>query len=698
MVDDYMMINVQDISERKEAELNLKRRLAKESLIVTISSRLLTLKTHQVNAYIEIALKEVSQHINAEWATVFHYSDDNQRGDCTHEWCAPGIDSQKSSLQNIPLSSFPGIYQNLNEGQFFQANIDTIQDEAVQEKGSFSTSATYSVMAIPLIQEEKTNGFIAFYSISKPKQWDQNDILFLESFCTLIANCIDKVKKEQEISRANFRLEGLREIDQALLSSRLSDRPPLFIALKYIYFMVPSERVTVFIIDEATNMAVAKCRMINGEINLQPDFSIPASYFHEQFRHNKPSVYYENVQHRSAGLNELIPNYEETYQSVLIVPLLFKGICIGAFTLGATTAYFFTEEYQQIAEELAYQIAIILYQQQLDEQLKIYTDQLEQRVIERTREVNELSTLHQAILKHAGQAIISTDIYGVVQTANQACENLLGFTAEELIGRFIRIEPGPPTDPVPYISYLTDLRSETTSNSLLDGLAAQGYLYGEYKAVDKNGNPIPVLLATSILADENEVTIGYVGIITDISALKIAEARLQHKNKELNAIFDGAIDLHCLIDNQGKLVKVNQAWEITLGYSAQELETLSFWQLARADEQIIISDNLQLVKTNKSLRNQSNQFQKKDGNDLVLEWNAVGIEDQIYVSARDITIRQQSEVQLRSLNQRLQLATQATGQGIWENDFIKNQLFWDNRIWLCMGLIFSRRTGHTRIF
>jgi PAS domain S-box-containing protein len=689
-MDNQVMIKLQDVSEQKKTELDLQRRLAMESLIATIASRLVTVKAQEVDAFIEEALEKISLHTGAERASVFQYSEDDQRGSCTHEWCAPGISSQKAAIQNVPMTSFVWTYQRLSNGQVLQIDVDTLSDGAAQEKEIFSRMAINSMIAIPMVREEKTRGFIAFYTLNKAKKWFVHDISLLETFCTLIANCLYKVKQEEAISRANFRLEGLREIDQALLSSRLSDRPPLFIALKYIHFMVPSERITVFIIDEASHRAFAKCRMINGEIALNPDFTIPSAYFHDQFARNPSGVYYANFEVKSAGLNALIPNYESLFKCVLIVPLLYQGTCIGAFTLASATPYFFTEEYQEIVRELANQLAIVLYQQQLDDQLEDYTNQLEQRVDERTREIKQLSTLHQAILKHAGQAIISTDTQGVIQTANQACEHLLGFLDQELIGRITHILPGTANDPTPGITFTTVQSPQPLHTTTLCDLAAQGYFYGEYKAVGSAGQSIPVLLATSLLANEDGVTIGYVCIITDISALKLAEAQLQHKNRELNTIFDGAIDLHCLIGTDGNLLTVNRAWEATLGYTQDELVTRTFWGLVLPHEQAAVQTNLQVVVTNQCLRNKINQFRKKDGGILILEWNAVSIDGQIYASARDITIRQQSEAQLRSLNQRLQLATVATGQGIWENDFITNRIDWDDRVWEMYGFTESQ--------
>lgn len=49
-------------------------------------------------------------------------------------------------------------------------------------------------------------------------------------------------------------------------------------------------------------------------------------------------------------------------------------------------------------------------------------------------QVQKLSAWQRAVLDSADYCIISTDIAGVIATFNRAAENMLGYTAEEVIG------------------------------------------------------------------------------------------------------------------------------------------------------------------------------------------------------------------------------------------------------------------------
>ncbi|GAB4020194.1 hypothetical protein GCM10028808_60520 [Spirosoma migulaei] len=314
--------------------------------------------------------------------------------------------------------------------------------------------------------------------------------------------------------------------------------------------------------------------------------------------------------------------------------------------------------------------------------------QLEKSVVARSKQIHNLTVLQNAILKHGGQAIISTGIDGVIQTANQACEKLLGYSAQELLGKAVQVRPGTADSPLPVISFqaIHQAHTLTAATLLQQTLNGEAYRYLEGVAITKMGTTVPILLAAIALQDEHGLTIGYLGIASDISALKTAQARLLQKDQELSIFFENALDMHCISDSGGVISKVNKAFQATLGYSAAELRAFPFLQLIHPDEQKWVYQHRLQSILEKPVRNQINRMRCKDGTYRIIEWNAIGIDQVVYGSAHDITERQQTELDLRNLSQRLQLATQAAGQGIWENDIRTHTLLWDDRLWQLYGL------------
>ncbi|GAB3905299.1 hypothetical protein GCM10028803_35960 [Larkinella knui] len=493
-------------------------------------------------------------------------------------------------------------------------------------------------------------------------------------------------QSNRALMRTNQRLQGLQAIERALHNRNLTGQEPEIAALLHIRELVPCERLAVFRFDDTTGLAQTERWLVGKEMDARTGSGLPSQLFKiEPLLSGNPWII-DHLQPDSAGIPPEMALYQRGFRSLIVIPLFSQEQYIGAFVLMDYKPHFFTEEHLQIAREVASQLAIVLYQQHLSKQLQQHTEQLEQRVAERTREIGQLSALQNAILKHAGQAIVSTDIHGVVQTANPASEKLMGYRVEELIGKVSHVEFASSDSPIPLISYQPREVARPTSELFGAVLATQNYFHSECIAVGKNGEQVPILLVTSTLQDEEGTIIGYVGIATDISAMKAAEEKLQQKNRELNTFFEGALDMHCISDSQGKISKINQAFQAALDYSETELMAIPFLHLIHPDEQKFVFQNLLSGILQRPVRNQINRFRKKDGSYRTIEWNAVGIDNLVYGSARDITERQQAETQLRNVNQRLQLATQAVGQGIWEDDLVTNQLFWDDRMWEMHGM------------
>lgn len=152
--------------------------------------------------------------------------------------------------------------------------------------------------------------------------------------------------------------------------------------------------------------------------------------------------------------------------------------------------------------------------------LKQANQQLEHEVSKRTEQLSKDSGLRRSILESASYSVIATDEQGTITVFNPAAEKLLGYNAEEIIGKH-----------TPATFHVLDevvARAEVLSEELgrkiepgFEVFVAKARL-GTFESspwsyVDASGRHIPVRLSVSSLLDDQGNLFGFLGIAYDLS-------------------------------------------------------------------------------------------------------------------------------------------------------------------------------------
>ena len=127
-----------------------------------------------------------------------------------------------------------------------------------------------------------------------------------------------------------------------------------------------------------------------------------------------------------------------------------------------------------------------------------------------------------------------------------------------------------------------------------------------------------------------------------------ARAALRRKTQELDRIFTLSLDLICIASLDGRFIRLNPAWESTLGYSPKELEGKAVLDLVHPDDMKASQKTLSDLMAGKSIVDFANRNRCKDGTYRWLEWRSKPYQDAlIYTVGRDVTERRQTEEALR---------------------------------------------------
>jgi PAS domain S-box-containing protein len=158
----------------------------------------------------------------------------------------------------------------------------------------------------------------------------------------------------------------------------------------------------------------------------------------------------------------------------------------------------------------------------------VAVDITEQKRIE--QQLQEISALQRAILDSANLSIISTEPDGTIRTFNASSERLLGYRAEEVVGK-----------QTPGIFHLRDeverhaeelsrklgFRVEPGVHSIRWGVENAECVEREWTFVRKDGSTFPAALSLTALRDDSGEVTGYVGVMRDVLAQHEAETAMR---------------------------------------------------------------------------------------------------------------------------------------------------------------------------
>src|SRR5687767_12246236 len=122
--------------------------------------------------------------------------------------------------------------------------------------------------------------------------------------------------------------------------------------------------------------------------------------------------------------------------------------------------------------------------------------------------------------------------------------------------------------------------------------------------------------------------------------------------------FDLSIDMLTIAHFSGYFIRLNPAWERTLGFSREELQSKPMFEFVHPDDRERTLAQNRKVRTGGQAHAFENRYICKNGSYKWLLWNATADIDHqlIYSVARDITERKQAEEEREQLLQNLQAA------------------------------------------
>ena len=174
------------------------------------------------------------------------------------------------------------------------------------------------------------------------------------------------------------------------------------------------------------------------------------------------------------------------------------------------------------------------------------------------KQAEQVALLQARLLDVVGQAVIVTDLVGIVQYWNQAAETLYGWSAAEALGRNVMLITPPEA-------------SAGQAEAIMEELRAGRKWSGEFPLQRRDGSTFPALVTDSPIVDEGGVLTGIIGISSDLSTLKHAQEALGASEARFRALSEHATDLVAVLTVDGIFTYASPSYLLVLGYAPQEV-------------------------------------------------------------------------------------------------------------------------------
>ena len=253
------------------------------------------------------------------------------------------------------------------------------------------------------------------------------------------------------------------------------------------------------------------------------------------------------------------------------------------------------------------------------------------------------------LLENVSDAVISTDMHGVIRSWNKAAELMFGYTAEQAIGQVAA----------------NVIKTEDVSTSRVDTmfkLQTAGSWKGEMRITREDGTIVDSIASASVIRDSQGQALGYISLYYDITARKQAEEKLQASESRYRLATRATNDVIWEWDAQTNQLAWSENVLFVFGYALEEIGADASWRDERihpADRQRVISARQEAIQGNEWIWADEYRFLLKNGSYATIsdqgyiERDSSGQAIRLIGAMSDITHRKKAEDRIRQQLQQL---------------------------------------------
>jgi PAS domain S-box-containing protein len=191
--------------KRKQADLELERRLEFIRIVLEISSELSMIGSGGINQAIDRALSSIGVFTKADHVCLFHFKHENMMMDDTSEWCSEGVEPLIENLKNILVDEeLPWFAEQIRRRDIFHVpDVAALPSEAQLEREHLEARNIQSIIIVPMETKDKLIGYLGFDSVRECRTWSDNDKSLLRLFSQTLSHVIERKRIDDALREVN---------------------------------------------------------------------------------------------------------------------------------------------------------------------------------------------------------------------------------------------------------------------------------------------------------------------------------------------------------------------------------------------------------------------------------------------------------------------------------------------------------------
>jgi len=227
-------------------------------------------------------------------------------------------------------------------------------------------------------------------------------------------------------------------------------------------------------------------------------------------------------------------------------------------------------------------------------------------------------------------AIFITDPSGLITNWNVGAQHILGYSEEEIIGK----------DASKF--FTPEDRAKGVPQKELATAAAAGRAEDERWHVRRDGSRFWASGVVTPVRDDTGKLIGFSKVMRDMT-------ERNRLTEERDRFFALSMDMLSIVHLDGRFQRVNPAFQKVLGFSEEELLTMSLFELVHPDDRVRTLTGYEKLAAGQSIKSMDNRLRSKDGTYKWVAWSYFPVpEDGLaFGVGRDVTELRKIEEVLR---------------------------------------------------